>query len=183
MTTKKERTASHKGQSKNDSVTEIIPHIQQLFDGVTVVILPLIGMSPRNTERAAAERYSMAKRPTATGWTNAEYLGLTEEEAQAWTAEGGWLGLRIPEGYQLVDVDNVADGELLYKALQAEGEKFHAMKTKNGYQFIFKDNPKNAANSAKRYAVPVYLEVAQVKEREFAVPILEGIFFKHVALM
>ena len=44
----------------------------------------------------------MAKRPIATGWTKPDYPGLTEEEAQTWTAEGGWLGLRIPDGYQLV---------------------------------------------------------------------------------
>lgn len=208
----KETKNTIQGTDGEESTNVIISHIQQLFEGVTVVILPLIGMSNRNTAREAAERYSMAKRPTAKKWTDAEYQSLTEAEAQSWTAESGWLGLRIPAGYQLVDVDNVAEGELLYKALKAEGAKFHAMRTKNGYQFIFRDNPKNTTNSAKRFTacglqvdyrlankgqtvlptantpgrewlrtedtdldvVPVYLEVATAKEREFSVPIQEG---------
>lgn len=125
-----------------------ISFLQQMFD-TEIIVLPLRGMSTKNYGRGP-ERYKIAKRPTIEGWADKGYTGISEQEAQSWVQERGWLGLRIPLGYQLVDVDDVTEGELLYKSLLAEKKKFHAIRTPNGYQFVFRDNPKNSNNNAKR---------------------------------
>ncbi|MGQ7191895.1 hypothetical protein ACUODJ_62110, partial [Escherichia sp. HC-CC] len=41
----------------------------------------------------------------------------------AWIQKGGWIGVRIPEGRIVVDIDDKTEGALLRELL--EGERIH----------------------------------------------------------
>ncbi|PET05517.1 hypothetical protein CN505_12830, partial [Bacillus cereus] len=64
----------------------------------------------------------------------------TNDELAAHERKAGWIGLVIPNGYELIDIDDKQEGKLIYETLLAEGLNFHAIKTPNGYQFMFKAN-------------------------------------------
>ncbi|MFY9379477.1 MAG: bifunctional DNA primase/polymerase, partial [Acutalibacteraceae bacterium] len=108
-----------------------------------VVKIPLLGYSNGNKD------YQKAKTPIISGWQKEDFRGMNETEEEYHTARGGWVGLRIPEGYILVDIDDEAVGELVFWALREEGIKSHVMKTPRGWQFFFKDNGKVASQTSK----------------------------------
>ncbi|HDR4411974.1 TPA: primase C-terminal domain-containing protein [Bacillus cereus] len=85
-------------------------------------------------------KYDEAKWSIDKAYTSSEFGQKTKEELLAWEKSLGWLGLVIPHGYEVIDVDDNQEGKLIYNILHAEGLEFHAIKTPNGYQFIFKAN-------------------------------------------
>lgn len=120
---------------RGDKLTEMFPD-RKLFD--------LKGYSERNKKPEPEtdqdkRRYKEAKTPCTSGWNAEDYRGLSDTEITNWIKKQGWIGLRIPEGSILVDVDNHAEGKLIYDMLHKENLKFHGMRTPNGYQFFFKD--------------------------------------------
>jgi len=110
----------------------ILIQIQDVFKD-DVVLIPLLGYSNGNTD------YERAKIPMNNGWNRQGYGSLTEEEVEEHIKKGGWVGLLIPEGYILVDIDNEQQGSYLLRITETLGLKVHAIKTPNGYQFFFRD--------------------------------------------
>lgn len=110
--------------------------VEELFD-TEVKLFKLIGESGGNAD------YSKAKAPAIAGWNKPSYVSPSKEVLESHIKKGGWIGLRIPDSYILVDVDNVAEGQAVYEALLNEKVKHHAIKTPNGYQFIFKSDGSN----------------------------------------
>lgn len=93
-------------------------------------IIKLIGYTNGNRD------YNTAKR-SAGKWKNA--TSLNDEQINRWTSAGGWIGATIPDGRYLYDIDNSVEGELVKDLLENENVNHHAIKTPNGYQYIFKD--------------------------------------------
>jgi len=119
-------------------ISPIIPQLTSMFDGFPVKLIKLKGYSTAN-RKEGEDRYSEAKTPIGK-WGSAK--PLIEEEAQEWVKSGGWLGLVIPDGIDVVDVDNRSEGELLRSLLNTQGLQFYEMQTKNGFQFFFKTSGK-----------------------------------------
>lgn len=119
------------------STKAIIPQLSSVFTS-EIKLIRLYGFSPANKETDEKSRYAKAKQSMDRNFTSEAFEGLSEEAAQAWVDQGGWLGLRVPKGYEVVDVDDKAEGLILLRALQQESINFHAMETTNGYQFFFK---------------------------------------------
>ncbi len=107
------------------------------------VIIPLLGYLGGNKD------YQRAKAPIERSWTLSDYKGLNEEQAEEHIRRGGWIGLRIPSGYILVDLDNPDIGEWLRKLIEKINLRAHIIKTPNGWQFIFKDMGKVERQGAK----------------------------------
>ncbi|MGG0718374.1 phage/plasmid primase, P4 family [Robertmurraya massiliosenegalensis] len=120
---------------KGDSVV-----LERLFPSSPIKIIKLLGFSSFNKEQDYNKRYTAAKRPFMKGWQQRDKPGLSASESDSWIREGGWTGLVIPNDYIVLDIDDQLEGELIYKALRKDQLNFHAIKTVNGYQFIFKDN-------------------------------------------
>lgn len=85
-------------------------------------------------------KYDEAKWSIDKAYTSSEFEQKSKEELSTWEKSLGWLGLVIPYGYEVIDVDDNQEGKLIYNILRAEGLSFHGIKTPNGYQFIFKAN-------------------------------------------
>jgi len=112
-------------------------------------IIKLRGYSSANKETNEAKRYSTAKQPMGKEWQDVDQPGLSHEEINNWTNQGGWIGMVIPDGYDLIDIDDPQEGELIYQALKGEGFQFHAIRTPNGYQFFFRSTGKLKRQNAK----------------------------------
>ncbi|WP_445505740.1 phage/plasmid primase, P4 family [Niallia sp. 03091] len=114
--------------------------LNRLFPSSSIKVIKLLGYSSSNREQDQAKRYNKAKRPFTNGWQQMDKPGLSKKEENAWIKQGGWIGLVIPRGYIVVDIDDTQEGEILFKALLKDQLSFHAIKTVRGYQFFFKDN-------------------------------------------
>ncbi len=109
-----------------------ITQLSKAFNG-NPVIIPLLGYLGGNKD------YQRAKAPIERSWTLSDYKGLNEEQVEEHIRRGGWIGLRIPSGYILVDLDNPDIGEWLRKLINKLDLKADCIKTPNGWQFIFRD--------------------------------------------
>lgn len=137
--TEKNKAVEESGQPKPSTAkNSIISHLSGMFASQDIKIIKLKGYSTTNRKDGTA-RYSEAKTPVGK-WGSAE--PLTEKEIKEWTKANGWLGLVIPDGFDVVDVDDQSEGELLREILRSQGVKFHEMTTKNGFQFFFKTSGK-----------------------------------------
>lgn len=114
--------------------------LTELFPDADIKIIKLVGYSYMNRETDEKKRYQIAKRPSMRGWQDKKKPGLTPRDIKNWLSNKGWIGLLIPDGYIVIDIDEVKEGELLFHALLQENFQFHAIKTVNGYQFIFRSN-------------------------------------------
>ncbi|MFC4323674.1 phage/plasmid primase, P4 family [Litchfieldia salsa] len=115
--------------------------LQRLFpSSQNLKIIKLIGYSYMNNEQDPNEAYSKAKRPIMKGWQNLKIPGMNQTEKSSWINKKGWTGLVIPEGYDVVDIDEMEEGERIFSALLQENFQFHAIKTVRGYQFFFKSS-------------------------------------------
>lgn len=108
-------------------IANYIENIHELLPNATVIKLK--GYSNNNTI------YDEAKKPKGK-WKNSK--SLTNDEIISWLDKGGWIGVIIPKGRILIDVDDSLDGEILKDLLEGENVDHHCIKTPNGYQFIFK---------------------------------------------
>lgn len=92
-------------------------------------MIRLIGYTKSNRD------YQKAKEP-AGKWQTTEVL--QDEQIHAWIQKGGWIGVRIPEGRIVVDLDDKTEGALLRELLEGERIHHHSITTPNGWQFIFR---------------------------------------------
>jgi hypothetical protein len=125
-----------------------VKNIQELLPNAK--ILPLIGYSNRNKKKD----YKYAKKPAISGWNEEDYKGLMPSEVEKNLAQGFWIGVRIPENYTLVDVDDNTHGGLLKELLESENIHHHCIRTPNGYQFIFKYSD-DEINQKVKYVTPL----------------------------
>jgi putative DNA primase/helicase len=116
--------------------------LARLFPHSQIKIIKLLGFSQFNKEQDYDLRYQAAKRPFMKGWQQMDKPGLSNEEMNSWIRQGGWVGLVIPKGLVVVDIDDPQEGEIIYRALLADQLNFHAIKTVRGYQFFFGDSGK-----------------------------------------
>ena len=116
---------------------KIIPHLRS-FIKQEITLIPLLGYTKGNKE-TGEERYKAAKKPIANNWNDENYKGLTGEEVEKHIEKGGWLGLKIPKGMILIDVDEEQTGEYIHEYIDSLGLSYHAIKTPRGWQFFFKD--------------------------------------------
>lgn len=125
--------------------------LRQLFPSVSgeLKIIKLMGYSPMNREENLSKRYNLAKRPIMKGWQDRRKPGMNNGEIQQWLSKKGWIGLVVPSGYDVVDIDEMKEGELIFHALLQEKFNFHAIKTVNGYQFIFRSSNNVTSQDAK----------------------------------
>ncbi|MGG5739715.1 DUF927 domain-containing protein [Bacillus cereus group sp. IBL03679] len=100
-------------------IQEVLPHAK---------IIQLIGYANGNRE------YQKAKCAVGKWQTTGT---LQDEQIHAWIQKGGWIGVRIPEGRVVVDIDDKTECALLRELLDGEHIHHHAMQTPNGWQFIF----------------------------------------------
>ncbi|MGQ7074797.1 bifunctional DNA primase/polymerase, partial [Escherichia sp. SP-MK2] len=110
----------HTMPSYTERIQEVLPHAK---------IIRLIGYTNGNKE------YQKAK-CAAGKWQTTEVL--QDEQIHAWIQKGGWIGVRIPEGRIVVDIDDKTEGALLRELLEGERIHHHSITTPNGWQFIFR---------------------------------------------
>ncbi|APH06541.1 VapE domain-containing protein [Bacillus weihaiensis] len=113
-----------------DSEEDITEIVGKILPGAK--ILKLKGFSIKNFSKD----YNEAKTPVGREWT---YLN-SESEITRWLTFNGWIGVVIPEGYIVIDVDDSNSGSLLKTLLDKEGICHHCIKTPRGFQFVFKAN-------------------------------------------
>lgn len=109
-----------------NSTIEIIEVAKRLLPGTKLIKLK--GYSAKNQE------YSKAKHPVGK-WKDA--ADLTPDQVEAFLNKQHWIGTTIPAGRIVIDVDEESKGLLLRDLLEGEHIHHHAIKTPNGYQFIF----------------------------------------------
>lgn len=122
------------------TISEEGTKLQQLFPSSKnpIKIIQLFGYSDINRERDHQKRYNLAKRPLTKGWQDVNKKGMSDYEISKWLKLNGWTGLVIPDGYDVIDIDNMEEGERIFRALKADGYRFHAIKTVRGFQFFFR---------------------------------------------
>lgn len=116
-------------------------------------LIPLKGESDKNRViKPPEKRYSEAKKPLETGWNSPDYKGISSDEAWALDViQGGWIGMLIPSGYIVVDIDDKAEAELLNGVLKEQGLKYHYIITPHGGQFIFRDTGRVERQNVKAF--------------------------------
>lgn len=114
------------------------------FKKTTPKIIPLVGYSNGNTD------YKRAKTPIVK-WQDSP--GLSQEEARAWIEQKGWIGLVIPEGHILIDVDARDTGDVLQRCFHDNGLRYIGIKTPGGHQFFFKDSGRVKYQGSKMLTV------------------------------
>ncbi|SEO80759.1 putative DNA primase/helicase [Amphibacillus marinus] len=108
-------------------------------------IIKLIGYSNMNKQ----SEYDVAKRPFMKKWQDLNEPGLDQHQEITWLNQKGWTGLVIPDGYDVIDIDDMQEGEAIFQALRAASFNFHAIQTVRGYQFFFKSTGKVPGQDAK----------------------------------
>ncbi|WP_208592318.1 phage/plasmid primase, P4 family [Gracilibacillus suaedae] len=122
------------------SLSTLFPSAEKPFK-----VIKLIGYSYINKK----QEYSVAKRPFMKKWQDLNVPGLDEHETTQWLNQKGWTGLVIPDGYDVIDIDDPQEGQAIFEALNAADFQFHAIKTVRGYQFFFKSTGKVRGQDAK----------------------------------
>lgn len=156
---KEERSPKPVG-SKN-IVIDSIAQFESMFDS-NVKIIRLKGYSKSNK----SGEYQEAKEPV-NRWQSVK--GLTDKEILNWINLGGWLGLVLPDNYDLIDIDEPVIAEIFYEALKAERIKFHAVKTRNGYHYYFRSSGKTGTQRIKHLTSSGVLVDYRLANRGYAV--------------
>lgn len=68
---------------------------------------------------------------------------------EGYTAAGHWIGLQIPDGFVLIDIDDKQTGQAIANAFLWNHIETIVIKTHNGFQFLFRDTYKIKAQRAK----------------------------------
>jgi len=124
------------------------------FFDYRVKLTLLKGYSEHNTGKDDKEKYKIAKTPIPASTGNVRTLTMDvvkEGDVDHLLREysGIWIGLHIPDGYILVDIDNKATGKAVEETMAAVGVRCIGIETPNGYQFIFKDSGKVKSQKVK----------------------------------
>lgn len=114
--------------------------------GIKPVFIKLRGYSRGNSD------YQKAKQPLSKGWSKIEN-SLSEKEINLHVRQGGWIGLVIPNGFIVVDVDNKEQYQHLHNRLKDRGISHTAISTPNGGQLIFRDTGTVKKQGAKMITV------------------------------
>lgn len=118
-------------------------HLLSFFQkGVTLYLLK--GYSIQNKKQDSKERYKEAKTPAYSQQQNNgnKRQIIQPLEIPYYMSQSFWVGLEIPAGYILVDIDDVQTGSVVAKSLLSRKLKHIGLKTPNGFQFIMKDTGK-----------------------------------------
>ncbi|KJR43808.1 protein of unknown function DUF927 [Candidatus Magnetoovum chiemensis] len=127
-------SAEQKKQSKSTFDNQLVNY----FGFEKCQIIELCGYN-NNTD------YKKAKTPV-TAWKE---QFLSDQQIAGILAKNGWLGLVIPYGYSLIDIDDKERGKTVYEGLQQSKKRFIAIRTPNGCQCFFKDAGTVKTQSAK----------------------------------
>ncbi len=103
-----------------------------LSHGTQCIFIKLLGYSGDN------KNYRDAKTPLKKDWTHSG-ASLTEQEIEKWLDKRGWIGLIIPPGLIVVDMDSKDQYKHFSGRLTAAGIRHIAISTPNGGQLLFKD--------------------------------------------
>jgi putative DNA primase/helicase len=115
-----------------------VDRVLDLFNG-NAILLKLLGYSSMNKKRGSEERYVEAKKPVMKDFTSPNLDGQALPDLHKWPLSQGWVGLQIPNDYVAVEIHSIEDGELLTQMLDDSEYCYHALRTSEGFQFIFKD--------------------------------------------
>ncbi|OKL37603.1 DUF927 domain-containing protein [Domibacillus mangrovi] len=127
---------------------EIIAVAKRLLPGTKIIKLK--GYSARNSE------YSKAKHPIGK-WKDAN--DLTSDQVEIFLNKKHWIGATIPAGRIVIDVDEEEKGLLLKELLEGEGIHHHAIKTPNGYQFIFAKSSEPKIKQVSKHFTAIGIKV------------------------
>lgn len=131
-----------------ESAEKVIDTARMLLPGTKIIQLK--GYSGRNKE------YSKAKHPVKK-WKDAD--DLTSEQVEISLQKGHWIGATIPTGRIVIDIDEEDRGELLKDLLEGDGVHHHAIKTPNGYQFIFAKSDKPKIKQVSKFFSAIGIKV------------------------
>lgn len=127
---------------------EVSEAVQKLLPGSKIIKLK--GYSGKN------ENYSEAKQPIGK-WKEA--AGLTDDEVKKALSRRCWVGATIPAGRIVIDVDSAEEGLLLKGLLEAEKVAHHAIKTPNGFQFIFSKTDETKISQVSKFFSAVGIRI------------------------
>jgi archaellum biogenesis ATPase FlaH len=114
------------------------------FFGLDSKFIRLRGNSRGNSD------YNEAKKPVDR-WQEAP--PLDNEGIVTHFRAGGWLGLVIPGGFILIDIDDPAVGQTIFEGLKRNNIRHIAIMTPGGWQFFFRDSNKVKNQGAKMLTV------------------------------
>lgn len=114
------------------------------FNGVKLFLLK--GYSYANQEQDDQKRYKEAKTPVS---TDGKRIEIEQQDIEKCLQENFWIGLEIPQGYVLVDIDDKQIGQVVADALKNNAIYNVTIKTPNGCQFLFKDNNRVKTQAVK----------------------------------
>jgi putative DNA primase/helicase len=127
--------------------TQYCSHEQLLsFFSNTVKLFLLKGNSYMNLETDEGKRYKEAKTPAS---TNGKRIEITPQDIEKCLYQDFWIGLEIPPGYILVDIDNKGIGETVADALKESRINNITLQTPNGFQLLFKDSGRVKTQTVK----------------------------------
>lgn len=131
-----------------ESTDEIITTAKRLLPGTKIIKLK--GYSGKNNE------YSKAKHPVGKWKATGD---LTSGQVEDILNNKHWIGATIPVGRIVIDVDEEAKGLLLRDLLEGEGINHHAIKTPNGFQFIFKKSAEPKIKQVSKHFTSIGIKV------------------------
>lgn len=114
------------------------------FKGVKLFLLK--GYSYANQEQDDNKKYKEAKTPVS---TDGKRIEIEPGDIEKCIAENFWIGLEIPSGYILVDIDDKAIGQTVADALRDNAIYNVTITTPHGYQFLFKDTGRVKTQAVK----------------------------------
>jgi putative DNA primase/helicase len=118
--------------------------------------------------------YQLAKTPINKRWNEPDYTPPPEEEIKKHLAKGGWIGMIIPKGYILVDVDSKVAGSILSKMLKRLNIQAIHIETPRGWQFIFKDTNRIQKQMTKVLTPMLFVVDYRLAEKGYTVVPTEG---------
>lgn len=89
-------------------------------------------------------------------------------EVQSWLSKKGTVGLWIPVGMIVIDVDNKKEAEIIKKIILETKIKCGIHKTPKGYHFLFKDKGKRGQDVKKLTAIGIGVDT-RVSEKGYIV--------------
>lgn len=121
--------------------------IEKILPGAKIIRLK--GFN-QNTDYQAAKR-------AVDKWQQAP--DLTDQEVETWLGLNGWVGAIVPEGRLIIDIDDNQAGKIVRDILEEKRSSYHAIKTPNGYQFIFKANQNQEIKQIAKFYTSIGLQV------------------------
>ncbi|MBF0344327.1 MAG: primase alpha helix C-terminal domain-containing protein [Nitrospirae bacterium] len=106
--------------------------LKYLGDSARLIILQ--GYSNSNTD------YQNAKKALESKWNEINNYSISDNNLSFYHSRGHWFGLIVPAEFIVVDIDDINVGKVVYDGIIRNYINFIAIRTPNGFQFIFKNN-------------------------------------------